>query len=343
MKIRTGDDEEGGLEGDPGQNALSGAQATGPVPGVGWTEASLALMVLVWAVNFSVVKRALDAFDPLGFNALRFVLASAFVYVVLRTAGPIRLPSREDLPRLILLGVVGNVLYQLGFVYGLDLTRAGNASVMMALTPLFIALLSWWFGHERPGRRTWIGGACSVVGVGLVSHTALRLDGGATLVGDLILIGAGMTWAAYTVGARPLLRRLGSVSTTAWTMWSGTVVLVLLGLPSLYAQDWGAVDAAAWGGLMFSAFLSIGLSYLIWYRGVERLGNTRTSIYANLTPAVALVVAALWLGERLTLGTALGAALTIGGVMVVRGDGRARGGAPPLPRSAPAAARPDRP
>jgi drug/metabolite transporter (DMT)-like permease len=305
---------------DDRPTALPGAQATGPVPGAGWTEVSLAVMVLVWAINFSVVKQALESFDPLGFNALRFILASAFVWVVLRSRGPIQRPGREDIPRLILLGVVGNVLYQLGFVYGLDLTRAGNASVMMALTPVFIALLSWRLGYERPGTRTWLGAACSVAGVVLVSHAALRVDGGSTLRGDLILIGAGMTWAAYTVGARPLLQRLGSVPTTAWTMWSGTVVLVVIGTPSLIAQDWGGVDAAAWGGLAFSAFLSIGLSYLIWYRGVERLGNTRTSIYANVTPAVALVVAAVWLGERITPGTAMGAALTIGGVMLVRGD-----------------------
>jgi len=299
-----------------------GAQAGAPVPGRGWTEASLALMVLVWAINFSVVKRALDAFDPLGFNALRFVLASVFVYAVLRWNGPIRMPARRDLPQLILLGVVGNVLYQMAFIFGLNLTRAGNAAVMMALTPLFIALLSWRMGHEQPGARTWMGGAVSVLGVALVSGTALRLEGSSALLGDLIMVGAGVTWAFYTVGSRTLIHRYGSVQTTAWTMWSGTVVLAGFGVPSLLRQPWGEVDAVAWGGLMFSAFLSIGLSYLIWYRGVERLGNTRTSIYSNLTPAVALVVAAVWLGEQLTLFSVVGAAMTIGGVMLVRTDRR---------------------
>jgi drug/metabolite transporter (DMT)-like permease len=301
------------------------AQATAPVPGLGWTEFSLALMVLIWAVNFSVVKRSLDTFDPLGFNALRFVIASAFVYLVLRWRGPILLPERRDLPRLIALGVVGNVLYQLAFIYGIDLTRAGNASVLMALTPLFIALLSWAVGHERPGRLTWLGGACSVTGVALVSHSTLQLEGTTrALLGDLIMVGAGLVWAFYTVGSRPLIQRYGSVRTTAWTLWTGGLVLALLGLPSLATQSWAEVDAVAWGGLLYSAILSIGLSYLIWYRGVERLGNTRTSIYSNLTPAVALLVAAVWLGEQLTVFTVIGASLTIGGVMLVRGDRRER-------------------
>jgi drug/metabolite transporter (DMT)-like permease len=310
----------------PSRMAAPGAQATAPVPGRGWTEASLALMVLVWAVNFSVVKWALATFDPLGFNALRFVLASVFVYAVLRWQGPLRLPARRDMLRLALLGMVGNVLYQMGFIFGLDLTRAGNASVVMALTPLFIALLSWRVGHEQPGRLTWFGGACSVLGVALVSRTALALEGSSALLGDLILVGAGITWACYTVGARSLIERYGSVQVTAWTLWAGTLPLVLFGVPSLRAQPWGEVSVAAWGGLLFSAFLSIGLAYLLWYRGVERLGNTRTSIYSNLTPAVALVVAAVWLGEQLTVFSVIGAAMTIGGVMLVRQD--KRGAAP---------------
>ena len=65
-----------------------GAEATAPVPQQwGWTETALSVMVLVWGVNFAVVKRALVAFDPLAFNALRFVIASVFVYAVLRARG----------------------------------------------------------------------------------------------------------------------------------------------------------------------------------------------------------------------------------------------------------------
>jgi drug/metabolite transporter (DMT)-like permease len=78
------------------------------------------------------------------------------------------------------------------------------------------------------------------------------------------------------------------------------------------------VDTVSWAGLLYSAFLSIGLAYLLWYRGVARLGGSRTAIYSNLTPVVALAAGALWLGEDLTLLSVVGAALVIGGVMLVR-------------------------
>lgn len=296
-----------------------GAEATAPVPGRGWAEGSLLLMVFIWGVNFAVVKQALEAFSPLAFNAVRFVVASAMVLVVLRMQGPLQRPAREDWPRLVVLGLVGNLLYQLAFIFGLDRTRAGNASLVLALTPVFTAFLSARSGHERPRSTTWIGAALSVVGVGMVSGSSVSLEGvGDTLVGDLILLGAAVVWSFYTVGSRPLIDRYGATQTTVWTLWAGAVGLVVVGAPALLEQDWRGVSAGAWGGLFFSAFFAIGAAYLIWYRGVERIGNTRTSAFSNLTPVVALLVGAVWLGERLTVLSVLGAALTIGGVMLVR-------------------------
>jgi drug/metabolite transporter (DMT)-like permease len=278
-------------------------------------------MVVVWGVNFAVVKQALEAFAPLGFNGLRFLIASAVVWIILRSRGPLRMPERGDLPRIILLGLVGNVAYQLCFILGLDRTQAGNASVMLALTPVFTALLSSRLGHERLARRAWLGAGLSVVGVALVSGASMtRLGTLETLTGDLVLLAAAMVWSVYTVGAQPLIERYGSVEVTVWTLWTGALGLVLLALPSLARQDWEGVGAQEWGGLLFSAFFAIALAYLIWYRGVERIGNSRTAAFSNLTPVVALAVGFLWLGEAVTAASVVGVALTLIGVMLVRAE-----------------------
>jgi drug/metabolite transporter (DMT)-like permease len=298
-----------------------GAEATGPVPGWGWTETALSLMVFVWGVNFAVVKHALATFHPLAFNASRFVIASLLVFGVLRARGELgMLPDRRDVPRIVVLGLLGNVLYQMCFIMGLDRSRAGHASVILALTPVMTAFLSMLTGHEKPGPRTWGGASLSILGIGLVSGAAIRLEGRDALVGDAILVTACIAWATYTVGARPIVRRYGAVRTTAWTMWIGAVGLIAIGTPALLEQDWGALDAGAWGGMVFSATFAIGLAYLIWYRGVERLGNTRTAIFSNLTPVVALAASAVLLKEAPSTLALLGAALTIGGVMIVRSD-----------------------
>src|SRR5215211_2575025 len=108
-----------------------GAEATAPVPGWGWTETALSLMVLVWGVNFAVVKHALASIQPLAFNALRFVIASVLVWGVLRARGELSFPDRRDVPRVVALGVLGNVLYQMCFILGLDRTAAGHASLIL--------------------------------------------------------------------------------------------------------------------------------------------------------------------------------------------------------------------
>jgi drug/metabolite transporter (DMT)-like permease len=72
--------------------------------------------------------------------------------------------------------------------------------------------------------------------------------------------------------------------------------------------------------MFFSAIFAIGLAYLIWYRGVERIGNTRTAIFSNLTPVVAMIAAAFLLGERPSIGSIIGGVLTLTGIAVVRSD-----------------------
>jgi drug/metabolite transporter (DMT)-like permease len=297
-----------------------GAAATAPVPGWGWTETALSMMVLVWGVNFAVVKHALASFQPLAFNALRFVIASVLVLAVLRAQGQVSLPERRDVPRVVALGLLGNVIYQMCFILGLDRSAAGHAALILALTPIMTAFLSMLTGHERPGPRTWGGASLSILGIGLVSGASFRVEGSEALVGDAILVTACVAWAVYTVGARPIVRRYGSVRTTAWTLWIGAAGLVALGIPSLLRQDWGVVGPAAWGGLVFSATFAIGLAYLIWYRGVERIGNTRTAIFSNLTPVVALFAGVVLLNEEPSALALVGAALTLGGVMIVRTD-----------------------
>ena len=100
-------------------------------------EVGLVLLTLIWGVNFAVIKVALDTFEPLAFNALRFPIAAFVLWIGLRSQGPVPLPPREDLPRLILLGFLGNVVYQIFFIIGIDLTLAGNASLMLATVPVW--------------------------------------------------------------------------------------------------------------------------------------------------------------------------------------------------------------
>lgn len=276
---------------------------------------ALLLMVVVWAVNFSVAKLALATLSPLAFNALRFPLAAAVVWLALRARGPLPLPEPRHRLRILWLGLLGNLVYQQFFIFGLDLTLAGTASVLLAGTPIITAMLSALLGHERVGWRSWTGAAATIVGIVLVVGTAGE---GGSVLGDVLMILASCAWAAYTVGARPLIEHYGPVPVTAWTLSIGTIGVVLVGIPDLLATDLTTVSAGAWLAVVYAGALSIGLAYLIWNYGVRHIGNTRTAVFSNLVPVVALAVAWVWLNEVPQPRQLLGAAVIIAGVSFVQ-------------------------
>jgi drug/metabolite transporter (DMT)-like permease len=277
-------------------------------------------MALIWGLNFPVIKATLDQLPPLAFNAVRFPLASLAVLLILRSRGPLPRPRASDWPRILLLGILGNVVYQGFFIFGIDGTLAGNASILLATIPIWTVALSTLRGHERPGLVVWAGVLATVTGMTiLVLGGRLALDfRGGTLLGDLLVVGAAMTWSLYTVGSRRVVHRYGSLPVTAWTLWIGTVGLTVLGLPSLLATPLSVVTPAAWGGAVYSGVMGIGIAYLLWYRGVRRIGSSRTAAYQNLVPVVALAVAWLWLGEVPTSLQILGAAVVLGGLTLAR-------------------------
>lgn len=310
----------------PSQSSASARPRVSP-------DLAILVLVLIWGTNFSVVKLALREISPLAFNALRFVLASVILAAFLRPSGSMLKVERGDIPTFIGLGLLGNVLYQMLFIFGVDWTLAGNAALMLATVPIFVSLFSTMRRHETIGRTGWAGVLMSVSGIGLIVWGGTRgLQFGAdTVRGDITMLAAAVAWSAYTVGAAPLVQRYGPLKATAGTMWIGTVVLVLISTPSLLAQEWSEVSAGAWAGVVFSGALSIALAYIIWYYGVRHLGSSRTAVYSNTVPIVALLVAWATLGETPTLIQLAGAAAIVGGVLLSRLGSTPLPPGPPVP------------
>ena len=221
----------------------------------GLTAVDLGLLGIpvVWGVNYAVIKAALLQFQPMAFNGVRFALATVTIGLLLRHRGTsLRMP-REGLWRLALLGVLGNAVYQLLFIEGISRTSAANASLIMASSPMLVALLATALGRERLRRRGWLGVVLAVAGLTLVLSVQ-DLDGFTRvgLSGDLLVLAAATTWALYTVLASNVMARTSSLSATMVTFLSGTPVLLLMAVPSLVSQDWRRIGAMGWLGVAFS-------------------------------------------------------------------------------------------
>jgi len=281
---------------------------------------AIGLLVLIWGSNFSVVKAALTEFSPLAFNSTRFVLASLVLAAFLWISGVRPRFQPGDTLRLVGLGLLGNVVYQALFIHGINWTRAGNAALMLSAVPLIVALLSVGLKHETISRAGWAGVALSISGIALILWGSSRgiSFGSDTIRGDLTMLAGALAWSLYTVLSAPYVQKYGTLPVTAFTMWVGTVGLVAVSVPALRAQEWGSISLGAWGGLVFSGAFAIALAYMLWYYGVRHLGSSRTAIYSNTVPIVALIVAWMTLGEVPTWVQVAGTVMIIGGIGLAR-------------------------
>jgi drug/metabolite transporter (DMT)-like permease len=227
---------------------------------------------------------------------------------------------RPMLPQLIVLGLIGNVAYQPLFIYGLAQTEASQASMFVATTPLWILVLARFTGHDKFSGRVIAGVVVGLVGVILLLWESVNGVGSEERfwIGNLLLLGATVSWAIYTVYSQPLLLKLRPLALTSATMAAGGLPLVLVGLPEIVSIRVNEVSFASWLGLLYSALLALVFGYFFWAHAIQTIGSTRTSLYVNLVPVVATVSAWVWLDERLSPLQLLGAIAVITGITLSR-------------------------
>ena len=215
--------------------------------------------------------------------------------------------------------MLGNGVYQVLFVEGLTLTRAGDAAIVMATSPALIAIVGRIHGSERVGARAAAGMLLSMSGIAWVvlggAHAGVK---GSSIGGDLLIFAGLFCWAVYAILLTPYTRRVDGVTLSAYTMLGGMLVVVSVALPELARTAWGSVPPRAWGAIAFSGLGALVVAYLFWYRGVRVIGPTRTAMNSNLQPVFALLMAWAMLAETPTVWQGVGVASVTVGLLLTR-------------------------
>ncbi len=277
------------------------------------------LVVVLWAANLPLAKDALREFSPMSFNAVRIPLSALLLWIpMLLLKGRIHLQPR-DIWKILVLGIIGNVVYLTLFIHGLELTKAGNVGLLMSVGTVFTALLSRLLGHEYLGRIVWVGIFLSFGGVSVILlESAEFAVGTGTLVGDLITLAAASCWSVYTVFSKTLMRSYSPLTFTTLTLSVGAFALFFISLPDLMDQNWGQISTKTYLELGYSSIFSLAVAYSIWFYCVDRLGSTKTAIYANLVPFGTLLFAWFFIGEEITLLQILGGILILSGIYLTK-------------------------
>jgi drug/metabolite transporter (DMT)-like permease len=280
----------------------------------------LLLTAIIWGSNYSVIKFVLQHVPSRAFNGLRLLIASSVFLLAIfgsRRRAHVQQLTRRDWAVVILLGIVGQFGYQILFIEGLERTSVMNASIIIACTPAAVSIASAMVGHERLPGAHWLGTALSFAGVALIVRGGAATGAGSPS-GDLMMIACVLCWTVYTVAGRPLLARYSPLVITGLSMAIGTAIFLPFATEDFARTPWAEVPVVAWVCVVFSSLLALNFSYTAWYLGVRQLGASRTSIYSNVVPVAALIVAMAWLGERLGGVRLVGAVLVAAGVLLTR-------------------------
>jgi drug/metabolite transporter (DMT)-like permease len=299
--------------------------------------ACLALSMSLVGSYVALSKPLVIAFPVFLLAWMRFGIGgTAMLHWLKKPAGEVPM-SRQTGRLLFLESFLGNFLFSICMLFGVSMTSAVAAGVIMASIPAAVALMSWFFLRERIGARVWGAVACAVIGIGLVSLSKNELVAPASIgleadlahrnawLGNLLLVGAVLCEAAYAVIGKKLTGVLSPKRITALINLWGFALVTPFGLWMAWGFDFGKVAPSAWLLLLFYSLAASVWTVWLWMTGLRTIPANQAGVFTVLLPVSAAAVGVLVLGEKLN-ATQMGAfAIALTGVVLATLPGRGPG------------------
>ena len=290
-----------------------------------WAYASLAASMTLVGSYVGLSKLLVAVFPVFLLAWLRFGIAAvAMLGWIHRAPGEPAL-TRRDRWLLFWESFLGNFLFSICMLFGVMLTSAVAAGVIMAAIPAAVALLSRAFLAERISRRVAIGIACAMAGIALLSLTRADAQpvgaGAAPWLGNLLLVGAVFCEACYVVIGKQLTGSVSARRISALVNLWGFALVTPFGLWQARSFGFGAVSLPIWALLVFYAVAASIVTVWLWMTGLKHVPAASAGVYAVMLPVAAAAIGVLVLGEP--FGTAHGAAfaLALAGVVLATRPG----------------------
>jgi drug/metabolite transporter (DMT)-like permease len=251
----------------------------------------------------------------------------------------LRKPAGEPLmtaqtKRLVFLeSFLGNFLFSICMLYGVSLTSAVAAGVIMASIPACVAVMSWLFLKERISAQVWLAVACAVLGISLVSlskselltlyfiglevNLPVKTGAQTSLWGNLLVFAAVLCEAAYAVIGKKLVGVLGPKRITALVNLWGFALVTPFGLYQALNFNFSVVSTATWLLLLFYALAASVWTVWLWMTGLKTVASSQAGVFTVMLPISAATVGVLWLGERLSGVQLLAFAIALAGMLLV--------------------------
>jgi drug/metabolite transporter (DMT)-like permease len=284
----------------------------------------LSVQLLLSGCNYIISNAATQTIPPPNLTFLRTIISGTFYLLYVFYA---RLPFKyrgRDLTLLLFLSLISVSLNQFAFLYGMKYTTATEGAIFYSLTPTFVMLLSRKYLDEKITPAKVAGTVMAFLGVVIVvfSKGSFREDGFhlefSHVKGDALIFVAVMAWATYTTLGRKLVIGYGAMNTTVFTALIGTVMFAPIGIGSSIGYDYLSLSGGQW---MEVLYLSLGTSvagYVLWYYALGKIEASKVAVFTNGQPVVTAILAYVFLRQGITALFALGAVITIAGVVITQ-------------------------
>ncbi len=281
--------------------------------------AFLVLMVLIGSTTATAAKFAVKDL-PLGFLPLgRFGLAGLCLLPIAWRGGSLARMIRHDFPRLLATAAFCIPINQAFFLAGTRMAPTSHTGVIYATCPLVVLLMASALGQERMVMRRLTGVLLSVAGVVVIgAGNFLKAGGGdfATLRGDLLLVGAVVSWGAYLTANKPLVAKYGAMPTLAGTFLIGSLMQVPIAWATFPGfEAFRSVPASGWRSVFYLAFVVTVFGLYCQNQSLRRLDASQVATFGNVAPLLTIIWGVLLHGEELGAPLIAGAGLTLSGIV----------------------------
>jgi drug/metabolite transporter (DMT)-like permease len=281
------------------------------------TYLKLLMTAIFWGGTFISGRMLVDSVPPFSAAFFRFLIAAACLYVLaVRREGKIPRLGRQQILPVVLLGLTGVFAYNVFFFNGLKLITAGRASIIIANNPIIITLLSALFFKEPLSPAKAVGILISVAGavIAISGGDPLALFAGGVGIGDLYIFGCVLSWSAYTLIGKRVMRDLSPLAAVSHSAAVGVLALLIPACMEGMPAAVPGYSLSDWGNLAYLGLFGTVLGFVWYYEGIRVIGPSRASLFINFVPISAIGLAHFILNEPLTVSLLVGGALVITGV-----------------------------
>ena len=279
----------------------------------------LTLATAIWGSAFIAGKYAVQSFDPATVAFLRFFGAAVLLFPIMWIMEKKRVkPTLKDYGLFAILGLTGIAIYNICFFLASKYAPVIKSSLFIASNPVLIVLLSGLFLKETITKNNIIGMIIALTGVTFIITEGQLLSlfqlGFEPI--DWVLLGAVISWALYSVVGKIVLKKYSSVVSTTYAVAFGTLFLLPFALVETTWQDVRLATFDAWLAIAHMSVFVTVISFIMYYQGIKEIGAAKASIFINVMPVSAVLMATLLLGETFTWAHGVGAAFVLSGVYV---------------------------